>query len=336
MSTNPNNSITIIDPPAVANLMDAGRFNQMMMIAQTMATASLIPDHLLGKKKGQTIEYFTADEIRANCFLIVNQSFRWGMDPFAVMPETYVVGGKLGYQGKLIAGVINALANLDGRLEYEFSGDPGSDNRTITVSGKFKGADKPVSISVSVGQAKTDNQMWRKDPDQKLVYTGATKWARRYCPEIVLGILTDDDADAIEIKPTSGRVVGGSNPYVENSPAIPDAQPASPESKPEKPAPRQAKAKPEPAAETPAEAAPVEVVTKNVAEPDHEQMIADIREACAERNVATPEATRRYRAAGVIPTGKKFADLTDAELYEVWKVRGIALDEQAPQEGGAK
>lgn len=328
--SNPSNSITIIDPPAVANLMDASRFNQMMMIAQTMATASLIPDHLLGKKKGPNFEYFTADEIRANCFLIVNQSFRWGMDPFAVMPETYVVGGKLGYQGKLIAGVINALANLDGRLEYEFSGDPGTDGRTITVSGKFKGADKPVSISVSVGQAKTDNQMWKKDPDQKLVYTGVTKWARRYCPEIVLGILTDDDADAIEIKTAAGRVVGGENPYADPAPAATETP------KSEKPAPRQAKAKPEPAAETPAEAAPVEVVTEETM-PSQADMIADIRQACAERNVATPEATRRYRAAGVIPTGKKFADLTDDELFEVWKVRGSALDEQAPKmEGGDK
>lgn len=329
--SNSSNSITIIDPPAVANLMDASRFNQMMMIAQTMATASLIPDHLLGKKKGPNFEYFTADEIRANCFLIVNQSFRWGMDPFAVMPETYVVGGKLGYQGKLIAGVINALAGLDGRLGYEFSGTKGTDDYTITVSGKFKGADKPVSVSVSVGQAKTDNSMWKKDPEQKLVYTGATKWARRYCPEIVLGILTDDDIDAIEIKQTAGRVVGGENPY----------GPAESEAKPEKPAPRQSKAaktEPEenPAAEAPAETAPVEVV-EDVERPTYENMIADIREECTARKVATAEATRRYRAAGMIPTGKKFADLTDDELFEVWKVRGTALDEQAPStEGGAK
>lgn len=335
MSNQPT-TLAIADPPAVANLMNAGRFNQMMMIAQTMATAALIPEHLLGRKKGGTLEYFTADEIRANCFLIVNQAFRWGMDPFAVMPETYVVGGKLGYQGKLVAAVVNGLANLEERLTYKFDGQPGSDDYTITVSGKIRGESEPRTVSVRVGSVKTDNSMWKKDPEQKLVYTGATKWARRHCPEIILGILTDDDLDLAEPRQTTGRVVSqAENPYgpAENIEAA----------KPEKSAAKPAKAKPEPTATAPApaaESAPVEIVqdaeTDGVERPSVTDMVDDIRSACAERNISTGEATRRYRAAGLIPTGKKFADLTDDELFEVWKVRCDALDEQAPTEGGAK
>ncbi|WP_153811571.1 hypothetical protein [Terrimicrobium sacchariphilum] len=156
-----------------------------------MAAASLLPEHLWRNKQG----VFEPEQVRGNCFLIVNQSVRWGMDPFAVMPETYVVGGKLAYQGKLIAAVVNARAGLEGRLKYEFKGKKGSDDFTITVSGKFPGDEEASELSLSVGEAKTGNDMWRKDPEQKLVYSGAVKWARRYCPEIVLGVVTDDDIE---------------------------------------------------------------------------------------------------------------------------------------------
>lgn len=179
------------DDGPLANLLDSGRFAHLFRIASAMASASLLPNHLREGKRGE----FTPEEVRSNCFLIVNQSIRWGMDPFSVMPETYVVGGKLAYQGKLVAAVINARAGLSKRLSYKYSGTKGKDDFTITVSGTFPGEDEPRTVDLSVGDAKTQNDMWRKDPEQKLVYSGATKWARRHCPEILLGIVTDDDIE---------------------------------------------------------------------------------------------------------------------------------------------
>jgi len=196
----------------LAHLFDTARFDHLYRIAGAMAAASLIPEHLWRNKHVE----FSPEQVKANCFLIVNQSIRWGMDPFAVMPETYVVGGKLAYQGKLIAAVVNARAGLEGRLKYDFTGRKGTDDFTITVSGLFPGDGEPSTISLSVGEAKTGNDMWRKDPEQKLVYSGAVKWARRYCPEIVLGVVTDDDierineraaAEAVVARPVKGRPV---------------------------------------------------------------------------------------------------------------------------------
>ena len=126
---------------------------------------------------------------------MVNQSLRWGLDPFAVAAETYQVAGKLGFQGKLIAALVNARANLKGKLRYEFSGT--GDGRTVIVIGQFQDESEDRTVELSVGQAKTKNAMWQSDPDQKLIYSAATKWARRHCPEVLLGVLTDDDLDRI-------------------------------------------------------------------------------------------------------------------------------------------
>ena len=182
------------DSGPLANLFDTARFEHCFRIAEAMSFSTLIPEHLRGNKH----RAFTPPEVKSNCFLIVNQALRWNMDPFAVMPESYVVGGKLAYQGKLVAAVVNARAPLRERLKYSYTGKKGSDDFTITVSGTFLGEEQPRIVTLSVGEAKTENQMWRKDPEQKLVYSGAVRWARRWTPELVLGVLTDDDIDRME------------------------------------------------------------------------------------------------------------------------------------------
>lgn len=171
-------------------VMDARRFDLMARVAQQIAMAGLIPDHLRGR--GDRAD----EQTIGNCFLVVNQAVRWGMDPCSVMPETYAVGGKLAYQGKLVAALINTRANIkEGRLQHSYAG--AGDDRTITISATFCDETEPRTITLSVRQAKTGNTIWTRDPDQKLFYSGAIKWARRHCPELMLGVLTDDDLERI-------------------------------------------------------------------------------------------------------------------------------------------
>jgi len=185
------------DNSANACLLDTARFEHMQRIATIMAKAALLPEHLLGRaKKGQETQWYPAEQVLGNCFLIVNQALRWGLDPFAVAAETYVVSGKLGFQGKLIAALVNARANLKERLSYTFNAAKG-DALEVTVHGTFVGEADERTVTLTVGQGKTSNDMWTKDPQQKLIYSGATKWARRHCPEVLLGVFTDDDLDRI-------------------------------------------------------------------------------------------------------------------------------------------
>ena len=184
--TKPRDAIIVQDDSAIGYLMDTAKFEHIYRIANAMASSTLTPKHLQGGSLAITA---------ANCFRVVNQAIRWGFDPFAVADETYVVHGRLGYQGKLVAAVIQTRAGISGRLVYTYEGS-GLD-RTVTVAGQFAGEGSHRTIQLSVRQAKTENDMWTKDPDQKLAYSGAIKWARRYCPEVIMGVLTDDDLERI-------------------------------------------------------------------------------------------------------------------------------------------
>lgn len=197
-------------------LIDTAKFEQMQRVAEAMASATIIPDHLVAqpywwKKNMAPAEYEArrkelgpeewarswAEARRrtvANCFLVVEQAFRWGMSPFAVAPETYVVGGKLAFQGKLVLAVVNVLAGLSKRLAFSWSGD--GPDRAITISGQFADEDEPRVDTIVWKSVKTENAMWKADPDQKLLYTGVLHWSRRHCPEVVLGVKSLEDLEA--------------------------------------------------------------------------------------------------------------------------------------------
>ena len=105
------------------------------------------------------------------------------------------------------------------------------------------GEDEPRVINLSVKEAKTSNDMWTRDPEQKLCYSAVVRWARRYCPEVVLGVLTDDDLDRIaqserDITPAKqspqerlqARLAQNTQPEPENAPeSTPEGKETAPE-----------------------------------------------------------------------------------------------------------
>lgn len=169
----------------IAVWMNTGLFEQMQRVATLLSKSELLPKHLQGKP--------------ADCFLVVAQAFRWGFDPFAVAQATFVTQGKLGYEGKLIAAVINTSGKLAAPLNYRYSGS-GAD-RAVVVSGQFRGETEPRLIEGSVKGWKTQNQKWAEMPDQMLAYRGAREWARRHMPEAVLGVQAEEEVEAITVAP---------------------------------------------------------------------------------------------------------------------------------------
>lgn len=161
--------------------------NQVLQWAQAIAGSSFCPASCMWATDPQKTVY--------NLMRVVEQALRWGISPFAAADESYVTKGKLGYGGKLVAAVVNSRAGLVGRLNSIYDG--AGPNRRVTIIGQFVGEKEPRTVTATFGQSFTANDMWAKDPDQKLYYTGVVKWARRHCPEILLGVQSVEDLEVI-------------------------------------------------------------------------------------------------------------------------------------------
>lgn len=190
------------DPDDPVSLyMNTGIFEQLQRVAKLMCSSGLVPAHLRGP------------EHQADCFLVAAQAFRWRMDPFAAAQHTFVTSGKLGYEGKLIAAVINSSAKLERNLAYVYSGEKGTSARSVQVIGLLKGENEPRVVEGSVAQWQTQNEKWKSMPDQMLAYRGAREWARRHMPEAVLGIQAEEEVqEAVTLQPDrNGRFVAPRN-----------------------------------------------------------------------------------------------------------------------------
>jgi len=172
---------------AMALMFNPDVFAQGQRLATVMAASQFLPPHLKGKTgPAETV---------ANCYQVIVQAQRWEMDPYQVANHTFPVGGRLGFDGQLIASVVHSRSNLEGRLRCTYDGT--GDARRITITGRFKDEDQPRTIEMTVAQGKAATQqvhrMWTSDPDQKLWYSGVLKWARRHCPEVVLGVRAEGE-----------------------------------------------------------------------------------------------------------------------------------------------
>ena len=199
--------------------LDVGSMNAMMNLANVMATGkATIPQ-----------EYRNSP---GDCLAVVMQAVQWGMNPFAVAQKTHFISGKIGYEAQLVNAVITALAPTRDRLHFEWFGPwdkvigkfeikrgdkgeyrvPGwqlSDEEGIGVRcwATIKGEDEPRILELLLAQARTRNStLWADDPRQQLAYLATKRWARLYCPDVIMGVYTPDELDDIkperEVNPT--------------------------------------------------------------------------------------------------------------------------------------
>jgi len=152
---------------------------------------------------------FLARELQTTggALFVIEQSMRWNMSPFAVAMETSFIQNKPMFSGKIVAAAVQASGVLNGRLHYAYTG--AGDDRTVTVSGTLRGEATPQTVTVRLGDAKTNNKVWQTQPDQQLAYHGARVWARRHTPEVMLGVYSPEEFPAEEPRNVQAEVMPG-------------------------------------------------------------------------------------------------------------------------------
>jgi len=208
-------SVTIHRPAPVgaASLVPA-TMDQAVRLAEMMAQGRLVPNHLQ-KSPG-------------DCLMVVEMAMRFGMSPFAVAQCTSVIQGKLMLEGKLVAAALHGSGALETRLDYQYEGE--GDTRSVVVSATLAGETAPRTLTIRLRDVKTSNALWTKQPDQQLAYSGARNWARRYAPEVMLGVYSPEEMETTPAPAFGGTTIEAVNTREAINAAVPLAgQPANPD-----------------------------------------------------------------------------------------------------------
>lgn len=239
--------ITTISPAAprtidnVSILTNGELFNRLQTLASVMANSGeMVPMHYRGKPEA--------------CMATVMQAARWGMDPFAVAQKTHIVSGTLGYEAQLVNAVITTMAPTKDRLHYEWFGPweniigkfqektSSKGNKYIApawslvdekgvgvkVWATLKGEDEPRVLELFLSQAQVRNStLWASDPRQQLAYLAVKRWSRLYCPDVILGVYSDDELEERIEKDITPAALRVSISELAETGAAPAAQPAA-------------------------------------------------------------------------------------------------------------
>jgi hypothetical protein len=191
-------------------LLDGGMFASMWNLAEAMAKAKTVPDHLRGSP--------------GDCLRVVELAQRCRQSPFALADHSYLTGGKLALDGQAMMALINAHPKIDGSLDYRYEGQ--GEKRSVRVVGRvgrLRGEAREREVLVTLAQGLADSKgaraRWERDADQMLAYYGARKWARRHAPEVTMGLYTPDELEA--------GIGGGGTPMRDVTPPAEEAAPAA-------------------------------------------------------------------------------------------------------------
>lgn len=141
------------------------------------------------------------------CMALIAICAPYGMNPLQVSWKTYQTqrDGPVAYEAQVVVAMVNASGAVQGGLRYRYEGEGAS--RVCIASGVLRGDKEAVEVrSPMLSQITVKNSpLWKSDPDQQLAYYTGRSWARRYKPEMLLGIYDVDEMEPVRIGPEAAR-----------------------------------------------------------------------------------------------------------------------------------
>lgn len=162
---------------------------EVMEYAKMMAVSgSAVPKHLRGQPGA--------------CLGIIDDAIRFRTSPYALARKSYFVNDNLAYEAQVIAGVINAFAPLKQRPDIKWEGE-GLDRVCIVIAEFKDGSVREVRSPKLKDIHPKNSPLWKSDPDQQQSYYTLRSFARRWCPEIILGIYDVEEMRFAEMRDVS-------------------------------------------------------------------------------------------------------------------------------------
>lgn len=132
----------------------------------------------------------------------LNMASRMNADPVMVMQNLYVVNGMPAWSGQFVIAMINTSGRFATPLRFKLSGK--GDAMSCYAYIKTHDDEEIRGTTISMDMAKKEGwygksgSKWQSMPEQMIQYRAASFFGRLYCPDLLMGIYTEDEAMEIE------------------------------------------------------------------------------------------------------------------------------------------
>lgn len=165
------------------NLLDAKQLNSVYRNAKVLCESQLLPPHFRGKV--------------ADTMILMDLAMRMRISLFTLANHAYTVSGKIGISGQLCISLVNSCGRFT-PLDFVFVGEQGTrEYGCYAVATRLSNNVICKSTLITWGMAVDENWVrnskWKTMTDQMMVYRAASFFARKYCPDALLGLSLADE-----------------------------------------------------------------------------------------------------------------------------------------------
>jgi hypothetical protein len=155
-------------------------------MAEGLSKTDLVPDNYKNKPE--------------NCLIAIELSNRLKVSPFLVMQNVHIIQGRPSWSSTFIISCINTCGKFEGGLRFEMD-EKFTKCRAYAIE-KATGK-KCVGTTITMEMARAEGWLtknaskWQTMPEQMLRYRAASFFGRVYCPELLNGMLSEEEAQEI-------------------------------------------------------------------------------------------------------------------------------------------
>jgi hypothetical protein len=180
------------------------KLREALGMARRFAASTLVPKHLQGRED--------------DCFIALVMADQLGENPLMVMQNIVIVSGTAGWKATFVIARANRLGPFTGPIEFRTEGKGPTLSVTAYATVKVTGrtVEKRVDMAMAEAAKWTSNPKYKEIPEQMLSYRAACFLVRLYCPEVLLGMQSEDEL--VDVRASRGGYEGDPGPV--NSGAI--------------------------------------------------------------------------------------------------------------------
>lgn len=185
MITNTTESLTIQEQGQQLSVLGAfangEQFQMAMQASEMLATSSMVPT--------------TYQNNPGSCFIALNTALRLRMDPLMIMQNLYVVQGRPSWSGQFAIALVNICPKFE-LTWFEFRN--GQDFQAgVRMCAKLKNGMDVFGTWITPEMVKAEKwgNKWNTMPEQMYQYRAAAFFARTNCPEALLGLRVEGEAE---------------------------------------------------------------------------------------------------------------------------------------------
>lgn len=167
---------------------DPKSFETAQRMANTLASSTIVPKAYQGNIP--------------NALIAIEMASRLNTSPMMIMQNLYVVNGMPAWSSQYIIAMINSSRKYRTELQFDLSGE-GENAKCYAWVEDMRG-NKLVGPTISMEMAKKEGWIsrngskWQTMPEVMLRYRAASFFGRLYCPDMIMGIYSTDEAADVE------------------------------------------------------------------------------------------------------------------------------------------